>query len=325
MGDTHQVRLADGRAMAYADHGDPAGPVVLTCVGTPDSRLLEQRLVEVVEQLGVRIVVPDRPGFGRSDPLPGRTLTGWPSDVAELMDALGVDRFAVVGGSGGGPYAVACGVLLADRVSAVALLAPAAPRAAPAHGFVPRAEAALRSRGQRLAWLVNNDPEGLFAFLAPQESEPDRQAHATLRLQEKEEVLANLREAFRQGTDAYVADHLICASDWGDLLPRLTRPTRIWQGTHDNNVPAEATRWLAERIPGATLTLLPGAGHTLTPTRPGPRPTDGYSPPPRHNGAPVAGLPRDPRRVRPDRPPTPRPTHVRRQERASPRVADHVL
>jgi pimeloyl-ACP methyl ester carboxylesterase len=61
-----------------------------------------------------------------------------------------------------------------------------------------------------------------------------------------------------------VQDHLICASDWADLLPRLTRPTRIWQGTDDNNVPAESTRWLAGRIPGAELTLLPGAGHTLT-------------------------------------------------------------
>jgi pimeloyl-ACP methyl ester carboxylesterase len=264
MGDTHEVRLADGRTLAYSDYGDPAGPVVLTCVGTPDSRLVGQWLVERVEQLGVRIVVPDRPGFGRSDPLPGRTLTDWPSDAAALVDALGVDCVAVAGGSGGGPYAVACGVLLADRVSAVALVAPAAPRGAPAHGFVPLEEAALRTRGERLAWLVHNDPDGLFAFLAPDESEPDRQTHAALPPEEKEQVLANLREAFRQGTDAYVQDHLINASDWGDLLPRLTRPTRIWQGTDDNNVPAESTHWLAERIPGATLTLLSGAGHTLT-------------------------------------------------------------
>ena len=250
--------------MAYSDHGDPAGPVVLNCVGTPDSRLVGRWLLKFVEQLGVRLVVPDRPGFGRSDPLPGRKLTDWPSDAAALLDALGVDRVAVAGGSGGGPYAVACGVLLADRVSAVALVAPAPPRGAPAHGFVPQEEAALRARGERLAWLVHNDPDGLFAFLAPDESEADRQAHAALPPEEKQQDLANLREAFRQGTDAYVQDHLINASDWSDLLPRLTRPTRIWQGTDDNNVPAESTRWLAGRIPGAELTLLPGAGHGLT-------------------------------------------------------------
>ena len=77
-------------------------------------------------------------------------------------------------------------------------------------------------------------------------------------------ALENLREAFRQGADAYVEDHTINGSDWGHLLPRLTRPTRIWQGDDDNNVPAEATRWLAERIPGAELTILTGAGHGLT-------------------------------------------------------------
>jgi pimeloyl-ACP methyl ester carboxylesterase len=264
MGDTHDVRLPDGRTLAYADHGDPAGPVVLTCVGTPDSRLVGRRLVTLVEQLGVRILVPDRPGFGRSDPQPGRLLTDWPADAAALLDALGVDRCAVSGGSGGGPYAVACGVLLADRVTAVALVAPAAPRGAPVHGFVPLEEAALRERGQTFARLIQADPQGVFAFIAPDESESDRQAHAALDPDEKEEVFANLREAFRQGADAYVQDHLICASDWADLLPRLTRPTRIWQGTDDNNVPAESTRWLAARIPHAELTLLPGVGHGLT-------------------------------------------------------------
>jgi len=264
MGDTHEVRLPDGRAMAYADHGDPAGPVVLSCVGTPDSRLVGRHWAAAADRAGVRILTPDRPGFGGSDPQPGRTLADWPADATVLLDTLGVHRFAVAGGSGGGPYAVACGVLLADRVSAVALVAPAAPRGAPAHGFVPLAETALRERGERLAWLVGNDPDGLFGFLAPDESEPDRRAHAALDPQQKAEVFANLREAFRQGTDGYVQDHLICAGDWSDLLPRLTRPTRIWQGTDDNNVPAEATRWLAGQIPGAELTQLAGAGHGVT-------------------------------------------------------------
>jgi pimeloyl-ACP methyl ester carboxylesterase len=264
MGDTHEVRLPDGRVMAYADHGDPAGPVVLNCVGVPDSRLVDRQLVELVERLGVRILVPDRPGVGRSDPQPGRTLTDWPADAAALLDALGVERCAVAGGSGGGPYAVACGVLLADRVSAVALIAPAAPRTAPAHGFVPLDEAALRERGETFVRLIQEGADSVFAFIAPDESEADRRAHAALDDEEKRETIASLREAFRQGADAYVREHLICASDWADLLPRLTRPTRIWQGTDDNNVPAESTRWMAERIPGAELTLIPGAGHSLS-------------------------------------------------------------
>jgi pimeloyl-ACP methyl ester carboxylesterase len=259
MGDTHSLTLSDGRRVTYADHGDPAGLVVLECVGTPQSRLPYPGQVELAAELGFRMVVPDRPGVGGSDPQPGRTLADWPADAAALLDALGVDRFAVLGGSGGGPYAVACGVLLADRVTAVALVAPAEPRTAPSHGFLPLEDpAALRERGETIARLVRDDPAALDAFFAPDLSDADQEQHVD------PAAVANLREFFRQGADAYVEDHTISGSDWADLLPRLTRPTRIWQGDDDNNVPAAATRWLAGQIPGAELTLLPGAGHGLT-------------------------------------------------------------
>lgn len=265
MGDTHEFTLPDGRTVGYAEHGDPAGPVVLECVGTPQSRLLHPLFRELAEQLGFRMVVPERPGFGRSDPQPGRTLTDWPADAAALLDGLGVDRFGVHGGSGGGPYAVACGVLLADRVTAVALAAPAEPVGAPAHGFVPRLDPAqLRARGEAIARLARDDPDGLEAFFAPDLSDTDRAEAAAEDPESRAWGLADTREAFRQGADAYVADHTINGSDWAHLLPRLTRPTRIWQGDDDNNVPVEATRWLAAQIPGAELTVVTGAGHGLT-------------------------------------------------------------
>ena len=265
MGDTHELTLPDGRRMAYSDHGDPAGPVVLECVGTPQSRLPDPRQVALAERLGYRMLMPDRPGFGGSDPQPGRTLEDWPADAAALMDSLGVDRFAVIGGSGGGPYAVACGVSLGDRVTAVALAAPAEPRNAPSHGFVPTQDpVALRQRGETIARLARDDPDGLAAFFAPDLSDTDREQEAATDPVVAARGLENLREAFRQGADAYVEDHTIAGGDWSHLLARLTRPTRIWQGTDDKNVPAESTRWLADRIPGAQLTVLSGAGHGLT-------------------------------------------------------------
>jgi pimeloyl-ACP methyl ester carboxylesterase len=259
MGDTHELTLPDGRRLTYAAHGDPADPVVLECVGTPQSRLPYPGQAELAARMGVRTLVPDRPGVGGSDPRPGRTLEDWPADAAALLDALGVGRFAVLGGSGGGPYAVACGVLLADRVTAVALIAPAEPLTAPSHGFVPSADpAALRERGETIARLLEEGLDALESFFAPDLSESDQGRHTD------PADLANLREFFRQGVDAYVEDHTIAGGDWGHLLPRLTRPTRIWQGDDDNNVPAEATRWLAGQIPGAELTVLSGAGHGLT-------------------------------------------------------------
>lgn len=261
MGDTHEIRLPDGRLMAYSDHG--SGPLVLDCTGTPGSRLADPRQIALAEQLGYRVVTPDRPGFGRSDPLPTRTVAGWTADAAALVDALGVDRFAVAGNSGGGPYAVACGALLADRVAAVAMAAPAGPAGSPAHGFVPAGEAELRERGETFVRLLRDDPGGFFAFTAPDESESDRQTQEAMDPAERAWTIGFFRESFRQGAEAYVTDHLLCRSDWSDLLPRLTRPTRIWQGDDDNNVPDESTRWLAARIPGAELTLVHGAGHQL--------------------------------------------------------------
>jgi hypothetical protein len=94
----------------------------------------------------------------------------------------------------------------------------------------------------------------VFAFVAPDEIEADGKAHAALDPWRRSRSSRTCGGAFRQGTDAYVQDHLICASDWADLHPRLTRPTRIWQGTEDANVPAQSTRWMAERIPGPATT-----------------------------------------------------------------------
>src|SRR4051794_5300934 len=123
-----RIRLADGRTLAYAEYGDPDGRPVLGCHGSPSSRL--ERHVEDPEDYarwGVRFVVPDRPGFGRSDPLPGRRVVDWPADVAELLHALRADRFSVLSLSGGAAYALACAAAFGERVRAVGVLGGAPP------------------------------------------------------------------------------------------------------------------------------------------------------------------------------------------------------
>src|SRR5258705_11547688 len=119
-----QITLRDGRALAYAQYGAPDGRPIIHCHGTPSSRVEGDLLFSgnIAAEVGVRIIVPDRPGMGRSDFQAGRSLLDWPNDVLELATALELDTFAVLGSSGGGPYAAACGIRIPARVRGVGFL-----------------------------------------------------------------------------------------------------------------------------------------------------------------------------------------------------------
>ena len=125
------VRLPDGRRVAVASHGDPQGMPLFLFHGIPGSRLGLHYVDGPAKQRGVRVVCPDRPGVGRSDPHPERTIPFYAADVGALADALGFERFAVLGYSGGAPYALACGAKLPERVSAVGTMAGAGPHDRP--------------------------------------------------------------------------------------------------------------------------------------------------------------------------------------------------
>src|SRR5512140_2188131 len=99
------ITLPDGRKLAYAEYGDPDGKPVIYCHGNPGSRLDPKMLdLQLLRKFHVRIIAPDRPGMGGSDFLPGRKISDWPADVTALADGLHLDRFAILGISGGGPY-----------------------------------------------------------------------------------------------------------------------------------------------------------------------------------------------------------------------------
>ena len=124
---TDVVILRDGRELAYDQYGDPAGFPVLSCHGGMSSRLDAAPADGAALAKGVRLISPDRPGMGLSTYQPGRRLLDWPEDVRELTESLGIERFAVMGWSAGGPYAAACAARLGDRVTAAALLSSSVP------------------------------------------------------------------------------------------------------------------------------------------------------------------------------------------------------
>ena len=122
------VQAADGRTLMYESWGAPDGEPVFLFHGTPGSRVGPHPRPSVLYRLGIRLICHDRPGYGGSDPLPGRSVAHAAEDVAAIADHLGLDRFAVVGRSGGAPHALACAALLPKQVTRVAVLVPLAPR-----------------------------------------------------------------------------------------------------------------------------------------------------------------------------------------------------
>jgi pimeloyl-ACP methyl ester carboxylesterase len=268
----HRVPV-NGRTLAVLEAGDESGHAVVAIHGTPGSGLLWRGTIEDAEARGMRLLAYDRPGYGGSDPDPGRTVADAAGDVAAIADALGIDRFAVEGGSGGGPHTLACAAILADRVVAAACLAGVAPY--PAEGLdwldgmgqdnLDEFAAALAGRetlepflrGQADA-LLAAEPEAMADALGSLLSPPD----AAVLTGEYAEYLAEAtRRAIGERLDGWIDDDFVFVSPWGFALGEISVPVQLLHGAQDRFVPIAHGEWLAERIPGVDAHLSAEDGH----------------------------------------------------------------
>jgi len=271
MTDNSQIRLPDGRALGYAEYGDPTGKPVIFFTGAPSSRFLHPP-TEPTEALGARLIVLERPGFGFSDFQPRRTLLDWPDDVTAAAEALGLDRFAVAGISAGAPYAAACAYKIPRRLTKVAIISGVGPMDLP--GVIeemPR----VRQLGTRVArtapwllrpilWLVSNphrDPERFYERMLSGNSGADRAFLS--RPEMKAMLMRNYLEATRAGMRGFARDSIIVSSPWGFSPTDIAVPVYLWHGEDDANVSLSAARYLAETIPNCQARFLPGEGHWL--------------------------------------------------------------
>ena len=261
-----RLRLRDGRDLAYTEIGDPAWPCVIFFHGAPASRL---RVAYIEPQLlakGVRVVSPDRPGYGGSSPQHGRSMADWIPDVTELADALGIHRFAVAGHSTGGPYAVACAALLPERVSAGMVLGGVTDMGWPgAWKGYPETEIhlmRLASEESAAAWCLEKygaDGGGFMTSSGIAFPEPDERLYAN---EEVARLLAaSRREAFRQGVTGYAQDMVVQGRPWPVDPRAITAPFEVVHGELDTILPMAHSRHTAELIPGSVLRVLPGHGH----------------------------------------------------------------
>lgn len=270
--------LPDGRSLAWCEYGVPDGAPAFYFHGIPGSRIDGRITADAAAATGLRLIAPDRPGFGRSSPVPGRrSHAGWAKDVESLADLLDVERFSIVAYSAGGPYALATCIALADRVTRAAIVSGVAPAEMPGYRKkVGPTDQVMTRLAPRAPWL------GRFLVgrsLALARKTPERfgrsvnrdfSAPADQRILD-EGLRAELPELFlesgRGGPGGIVEDFAVWARPSGLDPGRVSTPIRFWHGEDDRTIPSSHSLWAAGRIPTAELTLWPGAGHLHTSER----------------------------------------------------------
>jgi pimeloyl-ACP methyl ester carboxylesterase len=246
------LRTADGRSLCFADWGNADGYPVFSLHGSPGCRL-SVRGVELVTALGGRLVTYDRPGNGQSDRQRGRAAVDCVSDVEAVADALGLEEFAVGGGSSGSPHALAVGARLAGRVSRVACFGAIAP---------------LMELGWD-EWSKDQDDETRTELTICRESEQgaaarfakmDAEMRASVSPDDPEGAM--ILEQTRNGVWGWVDDEIVNVTAWGFDPAEVSAPTAIWSHPDDTVTPPNHAEWLATAIPSAFLVSSPNAlGH----------------------------------------------------------------
>ena len=270
---SYQVKTPDGRQLSTRSYGDPDGKPVFLLHGTPGSRLGPHPRAAVLHRLGVQLIAFDRPGYGQSDRFEGRQVADAAADVLAVADAYGLDKFAVVGRSGGGPHALACAALLPERLTKVAVLVGIAPRGAEGldwydgmtqsnvneHAAAADGYEGLAAMTEAAAAAVRADPESLLTSLQPEMPDPDRRVVADPGIHAL--LLKTYAEGLRTSADGWIDDVLAFYLPWGFDPATVTVPVLLWHGANDNLSPVSHAMWLANRIPSATVVVQAGASH----------------------------------------------------------------
>lgn len=268
-----EVTRPDGRSLEVLIDAEAAGMPLVYHSGTPTAAVWFPQLADAVSSAGLRLVTYSRPGYAGSTPMPGRSVADAAGDVTGILDALDADGFVALGWSGGGPHALACAAVLANRCAAAATIAGVAPY--PADGLdwmggmgqdnVDEFSAALAGAEtlepllqKWAAELRNVQGPDVAESLRTLVSEVDKRALTG----EFAHMLAeSFRRAVSNGIAGWCDDDLAFTRPWGFDLSTIKRPVAVWQGGQDRMVPFAHGGWLAQHIPGAQVHLYPDEGH----------------------------------------------------------------
>jgi pimeloyl-ACP methyl ester carboxylesterase len=265
------LTLKDGRRLGYAEYGNPQGKPLFFFHGMPGSRLEGELADAAAKKLGVRVIATDRPGYGLSDFQPRRTFLDWPADVVALADALAIDRFAVAGVSGGGPYVAACALGIPERLTGAGIIAGVGPYDQPdATEGMGSTNRMLFGLAKRFPWLIRllmavvsfatrHFADRMMSAMVRSLPKPDQVAV------KRPEIMAMFKqdttEAFRSGSRGAAWETLMYARPWGFGLEGIAMEVHLWQGEQDKNVAPSMGHYQARAIPNCRANFYPDEGH----------------------------------------------------------------
>lgn len=256
------LELPDGRILHVYDAGADGGArdlAVLWLHGTPSIGGPPEPLLSAAARLGLRWVSYDRPGYGGSTPRPGRNVASAAGDIAAIADSLGIDRFAVMGYSGGGPQALGCGALLAERVVAIVSVAGMAPFDADGldwlAGMTPIAQAEMRAAASGRAAIED------YLSTAGLDLESLTPADKAALAGEWSWLASVSGRGMATDDGGQADDDLAYTSAWGYDLAQVTTPVLFLHGDQDKVVPNSHGEWLVAHCPSAELRLCHGDSH----------------------------------------------------------------
>jgi pimeloyl-ACP methyl ester carboxylesterase len=267
------VAVRGDRRLSFAEYGVPRGPAIVWMHGTPGARRqipFEARLL--AEAKGLRIIGIDRPGIGSSTSHLYDNILDWTGDLEILLDTLGVDTLRLIGLSGGGPYVLAAGAALPDRVHGVGVLGGVAPTRGPdavdggiiqlAVHLAPLLSVARVPLGVALTGGIRLVKPfaglGLDLYAAVQ---PEGDKTLLGRPEFKAMFLDDLLNGSRFQTSAPINDLLLFTRDWGFRAEDVKVPVRWWHGDEDHIVPFRHGQHLVDLLPDATMSVIDGESH----------------------------------------------------------------
>ena len=276
---TRSLTRADGRVVEVFLGGDPAGYPLVMHHGTPADPTTFADWHEPCQARGIRLICASRPGYAASTHIVGRSVAQVAADTSAILDWLGHTRFMTAGWSGGGPHALACAALLADRYAAAATLAGVGPFGADDLDFLAGmgpenvAEFGATRKGEETLRLWMQENAEPFRTVTGEEL---AEAFGGLVPDVDKDVLvggyANLfaaviRRSLEHGFDGWIDDDLAFTQPWGFSVGDIHVPVTVWQGELDLAVPLAHGRWLLGTIPGALGRIVAGHGHFSLVTR----------------------------------------------------------